>query len=144
MNRAITATAILGAAIFGLAACGGSGGSQPVSQSTEAVSQVPQSPPESAIQVLQDDGFPPATIAMPLPPDAVDMAESPADINNENNLQELVVIFNSPSIASTAAADEREMLTNEGYTAVAVSIKDDGYALVVRGSTSDFLKLELG
>jgi hypothetical protein len=144
MSRVMVVTALLGAAIFGLAACGGSGGSQSAGQGAETVSQVPASSPESAIQVLQDDGFPPAVIAMPLPPNAVDMAESPSDINNENNPQELVVIFNSPSAASSAATSEREMLVNAGYSAVTVSVKADGYAVVIHGSTSDFLKLGLG
>jgi hypothetical protein len=144
MNRVMIVTALLGAAIFGLAACGGSGSSQPVSQSGEAMSQVSAGPPESAIQVLQDDGFPPAAIALPLPPNGVGIAESPADINNENNPQELVVVFNSPSAAGSAATNQREALVNAGYTAVVVSIKADGYAVVLRGSTSDFLKLGLG
>ena len=144
MSRAIVVTALFGAAIFGLAACSGSGSSQSAGQSEETVNQVPASPPESAIQVLQDDGFPPAVIAMPLPPNAVDIAESPSDINNENNPQELVVVFNSPSAASSAATSEREMLVNAGYAAVTVSVKADGYAVVVHGSTSDFLKLGLG
>jgi hypothetical protein len=136
-------TALSGVAFFGLAACGGSGGSQPVSQGQEAVSQVPASPPESAIQVLQSDGFPPAVIGIPLPPSAIDIAASPLDINNEDKPQELVIVYSSPSAASTAAAREREMLANAGYTAVTVSIKDDGYAVVIRASTSDFLKLGL-
>ena len=135
MSRAMVVTALFGTAIFGLAACGGSGSSQSAGQSEETVNQVPTSPPESAIQVLQDDGFPPAVIAIPLPPNAV---------NNENNPQELVVVFNSPSAANSAATSEREMLANAGYTAVTVSVKADGYAVVVHGSTSDFLKLGLG
>jgi uncharacterized protein YcgL (UPF0745 family) len=81
---------------------------------------------------------------MPLPPNAVDIAESPSDISNENNPQELVVVFNSPSAVSSAATSEREMLVNAGYAAVTVSVKADGYAVVVHGSTSDFLKLGLG
>ena len=148
MKRTIAVTALAGVAFFGLAACGGSGGSQPVSQGQEAVSQVPASqvpasPPESAIQVLQSDGFPPAVIGIPLPPSAIDIAASPLDINNEDKPQELVIVYSSPSAASTAAATEREMLANAGYTAVTVAIKDDGYAVVTRASTSDFQKLGL-
>jgi hypothetical protein len=63
------------------------------------VSEVPASPPESAIQILQHDGFPPAFIALPLPPNTIDMAVSPADINNDNDPQTLVIVFNSPSAA---------------------------------------------
>ncbi len=145
MKRIITVTALSGATVFGLAACDGSGGSPSLSQSQESVSQEPASPPESAIQILQDDGFEPATIALPQnAPGEIDIAESPSDINNENNPQELVIVFSSPSAASMAAASERERLANAGYTAVTVSIKDGGYAVVVRGSTSDFLKLGLG
>jgi hypothetical protein len=144
MNRVMIVTALFGAAVFGLAACGGSGSSLPVSQGQEAASQAPVGPPESAIQVLQADGFSPAVIAIPLPPDAVGIAESTSDINNENNPQELVVVFNSPSHAGEAAANERESLANAGYPAVAVSIEGGGYAVVVRGSTSDFLKMGLG
>ena len=114
-----------------------------MSQGQEAVSQVPASPPESAIQVLQSDGFPPAVIGIPLPPSATDIAASPLDTNNEDKLQELVIVYSSPSAASTAAEREREMLANAGYTAVTVSIKDDGYAVVTHASTSDFLKLGL-
>jgi hypothetical protein len=158
VKRTIAVTALSGVAFFGLAACGGSGGSQPVSQGQEAVSQVPASqvpasqvpasqvpasPPESAIQVLQSDGFPPAVIGIPLPPSAIDIAASPLDINNEDKPQELVIVYSSPSAASTAAATEREMLANAGYTAVTVAIKDDGYAVVIRASTSDFQKLGL-
>jgi hypothetical protein len=153
VKRTIAVTALAGVAFFGLAACGGSGGSQPVSQGQEAASQVPASqvpasqvpasPPESAIQVLQSDGFPPAVIGIPLPPSAIDIAASPLDINNEDKPQELVIVYSSPSAASTAAATEREMLANAGYTAVTVSIKDDGYAVVIRASTSDFQKLGL-
>jgi hypothetical protein len=123
---------------FGASSSGGQ-----VSQSQEPVSQVPASPPESAIQVLQDDGFPPAVIGIPLPPNATDIAASPLDYNNEDKPQELVIVYDSPSAASTAAASEREMLANAGYTAVTVSIKDDGYAVVTRASTSDFQKLGL-
>jgi hypothetical protein len=65
------------------------------------------------------------------------------DYNNEDKPQELVIVYSSPSAASMAAANEREMLANAGYTAVTVSIKDDGYAVVTRGSTSDFQKLGL-
>ena len=36
MKRTIAVTALSGVAFFGLAACGGSGGSQPVSQGQEA------------------------------------------------------------------------------------------------------------
>jgi hypothetical protein len=128
---------------FGLTACGGSEGSQPASQDQETVSQVPASPPESAIQVLQNDGFPPAVIGIPLPPSAIDIAASPLDINNEDKTQELVIVYSTPSAASAAAAKEREMLANAGYTAVTVAIKDDGYAVVTRASSSDFQKLGL-
>jgi hypothetical protein len=145
MKGIIATTALSGAAVFGLAACGGSGGSPSLSQSQEPSSQVLESPPESAIQILQDDGFQPATIALPQnAPGEIDIAESPSDINNENNPQELVIVFSSPSAASMAAASERKGLANAGYTAVTVSVKDGGYAIVVRGSTSDFLKLGLG
>lgn len=135
-------------AVVTLAACGGSSGggsegSPPISQGQESVSQGPTSPPESAIQILQEDGFPPAVLAIPLPTGAVDMAGSPLDIDNEDKPQELVVVFSSPSVASAAATSERQRLADGGYTAVTVSIKDDGYAIVVRGSSSDFLKLGL-
>jgi hypothetical protein len=65
------------------------------------------------------------------------------DYNNEDKPQELVIVYNSPSAASAAAASEREGLASNGYTAVTVSIKDDGYAVVTRASTSDFQKLGL-
>jgi hypothetical protein len=71
------------------------------------------------------------------------MAASPLDYNNEDKPQELVIVYDNPSTASTAAASERQMLANAGYTAVIVSIKDDGYAVVTRASSSDFLKLGL-
>lgn len=121
---------------------------------TEASTSVPASPvestsvltgpPESAIQVLQDDGFPPAVIGIPLPPNATDMAESPADINNENNPQELVIVYDSPSDASAAAVTGQENLASAGNSAITVSIKDGGYAVVIRGSTSDFQQVGLG
>lgn len=160
MKGTIAAIALSGAALFGLAACGGSAGPQPASQSPGAVSQspgavsqvsqnqalpsqIPASPPESAIQVLQDDGFPPAVIGIPLPPDATDIAQSPLDINNEDKTQELVIVYDSPSAAAAAAANERENLASAGFTAVTVAIKDDGYAVVTRASSSDFQKMGL-
>jgi hypothetical protein len=143
VKETITVTALSSIVFFGLAACGGSGGSQPVSQVQETVIQTSASPPESAIQVLQNDGFPPAVIGIPLPPNATDIAASPLDINDENKPQELVIVYDSPSAANTAATREKEMLASAGYTAVTVSIKDDGYAVVTRASTSDFQKLGL-